>query len=34
MKLQPQSKHPHGLSDTDFDELFTSDTPVIFAFHA
>jgi xylulose-5-phosphate/fructose-6-phosphate phosphoketolase len=34
MKLQPQSEHPHGLSDTDFDELFTSDRPVIFAFHA
>ena len=34
MKLQPQTEHPHGLSDTDFDELFTRDTPVIFAFHA
>jgi xylulose-5-phosphate/fructose-6-phosphate phosphoketolase len=34
MKLQPQSEHPHGLSDTDFDELFTKDRPVIFAFHA
>ncbi|HTB23210.1 MAG TPA: phosphoketolase family protein [bacterium] len=34
MKLQPQSEHPHGLSDTDFDELFTLDKPVIFAFHA
>ena len=34
MKLQPQSEHPHGLSDTDFDELFTRDRPVIFAFHA
>jgi xylulose-5-phosphate/fructose-6-phosphate phosphoketolase len=33
MKLQPKSEHPHGLSDTDFDELFTSDKPVIFAFH-
>ena len=33
MKLQPQSEHPHGLSDTDFDELFTVDKPVIFAFH-
>ncbi len=33
MKLQPQSEHPHGLSDTDFDELFTRDKPVIFAFH-
>ena len=34
MKLQPQSEHSHGLSDMDFDELFTKDKPVIFAFHA
>ncbi|HXA50918.1 MAG TPA: phosphoketolase family protein, partial [Candidatus Acidoferrum sp.] len=34
MKLQPQSEHPHGLSDREFDELFTTDKPVIFAFHA
>jgi xylulose-5-phosphate/fructose-6-phosphate phosphoketolase len=34
MKLQPQTEHPHGLSDIDFDELFTRDKPVIFAFHA
>ena len=34
MKLQPQTGHPHGLSDPDFDELFTNDKPVIFAFHA
>jgi xylulose-5-phosphate/fructose-6-phosphate phosphoketolase len=34
MKLQPQSEHPHGLSDSDFDSLFTKDKPVIFAFHA
>ena len=33
MKLQPQTEHPHGLSDTDFDEIFTTDKPVIFAFH-
>ena len=33
MKLQPQSEHPHGLSDRDFDDLFTKDKPVIFAFH-
>ncbi len=33
MKLQPQSEHPHGLSDVDFDGLFTKDKPVIFAFH-
>jgi xylulose-5-phosphate/fructose-6-phosphate phosphoketolase len=34
MKLQPKSEHPHGLSDPDFDTLFTKDKPVIFAFHA
>jgi xylulose-5-phosphate/fructose-6-phosphate phosphoketolase len=34
MKLQPPREHPDGLSDTDFDELFTRDKPVIFAFHA
>ncbi len=34
MKLQPQLEHPHGLSDLDFDGLFTKDKPVIFAFHA
>lgn len=33
MKLQPQTEHPHGLSDMDFDDLFTKDRPVIFAFH-
>jgi xylulose-5-phosphate/fructose-6-phosphate phosphoketolase len=33
MKLQPRSEHPHGLSDKDFDMLFTADTPVIFAYH-
>ena len=33
MVLEPQSEHPHGLPDTDFDELFTTATPVIFAFH-
>ena len=33
MKLQPTSEHPHGLPDRDFDELFTRDKPVIFAFH-
>ena len=33
MKLQPQSEHPHGLSDSQFDALFTQDKPVIFAFH-
>ncbi len=34
MRLQPQTEHPHGLNDKDFDELFTRDKPVIFAFHA
>jgi xylulose-5-phosphate/fructose-6-phosphate phosphoketolase len=33
MKLQPPSEHPHGLSDRDFDSLFTVGKPVIFAFH-
>lgn len=33
MTLQPQSEHPHGLSDRDFDSIFTKDKPVIFAFH-
>jgi xylulose-5-phosphate/fructose-6-phosphate phosphoketolase len=33
MTLQPQSEHPHGLSDKDFDDLFTTTRPVIFAFH-
>jgi len=33
MKLQPQREHPHGLSDQEFDGLFTTDKPIIFAFH-
>ena len=33
MVLQPPSEHPHGLDDHDFDQLFTPDKPVIFAFH-
>jgi xylulose-5-phosphate/fructose-6-phosphate phosphoketolase len=33
MALQPPSEHPHGLSDEEFDEMFTADRPVIFAFH-
>jgi xylulose-5-phosphate/fructose-6-phosphate phosphoketolase len=33
MTLQPAGEHPHGLSDKDFDSLFTTDKPVIFAFH-
>jgi len=33
MTLQPQAEHPHGLSDKDFDALFTADKPIIFAFH-
>lgn len=28
-----QSEHPHGLSDADFDAIFTTDKPIIFAFH-
>ena len=33
MRLQPADQHPHGLSDRDFDALFTTDKPVIFAYH-
>ena len=33
MTLQPETEHPHGLSDKDFDSIFTTDKPVIFAFH-
>jgi xylulose-5-phosphate/fructose-6-phosphate phosphoketolase len=32
-RLQPSSEHPHGLSDRDFDSLFTTDRPIIFNFH-
>jgi xylulose-5-phosphate/fructose-6-phosphate phosphoketolase len=33
MKLQPASEHPHGMTDRDFDVLFTKDKPIIFAYH-
>ena len=33
MTLQPQSEHPHGLPDRDFDAIFTRDKPIIFAYH-
>ncbi|NUR62665.1 MAG: phosphoketolase family protein [Catenulispora sp.] len=33
MRLQPESEHPHGLSDREFDSLFTCDKPVVFAYH-
>jgi xylulose-5-phosphate/fructose-6-phosphate phosphoketolase len=33
MRLQPDSEHPHGLSDSAFDTIFTKDKPVVFAFH-
>ena len=33
MTLQPQSEHPHGLADSEFDSIFTTDKPIIFAFH-
>jgi xylulose-5-phosphate/fructose-6-phosphate phosphoketolase len=33
MRLQPESEHPHGLSDREFDSLFTTDRPVVFAYH-
>jgi xylulose-5-phosphate/fructose-6-phosphate phosphoketolase len=33
MTLQPRSEHPHGLSDTEFDAIFTKDKPIVFAYH-
>jgi xylulose-5-phosphate/fructose-6-phosphate phosphoketolase len=33
MKLQPQTEHPHGLSERDYDALFTRDKPIVFGFH-
>jgi xylulose-5-phosphate/fructose-6-phosphate phosphoketolase len=33
MRLQPEREHPHGLSDTEFDSIFTADKPVVFAHH-
>jgi xylulose-5-phosphate/fructose-6-phosphate phosphoketolase len=33
MRLQPESEHPHGLSDQEFDALFTTDRPIVFAYH-
>jgi xylulose-5-phosphate/fructose-6-phosphate phosphoketolase len=33
MRLQPEAEHPHGMSDAEFDALFTADRPVIFAYH-
>jgi len=33
MRLQPEAEHPHGMSDSEFDALFTADRPVIFAYH-
>jgi xylulose-5-phosphate/fructose-6-phosphate phosphoketolase len=33
MTLQPRSEHPHGLSDDEFDAIFTEDKPIVFAFH-
>jgi len=33
MRLQPESEHPHGLSDHEFDSLFTPDRPIVFAYH-
>jgi xylulose-5-phosphate/fructose-6-phosphate phosphoketolase len=33
MKLQPPTEHPHGLSDREFDAMFTTDKPIVFAFH-
>ena len=33
MKLQPHTEHPHGLTDSEYDTLFTKDKPIIFAYH-
>ncbi len=33
MTLQPSTEHPHGLSDRDFDSIFTTDKPIVFAYH-
>ncbi|TMK69927.1 MAG: phosphoketolase family protein [Actinobacteria bacterium] len=33
MRLQPEKEHPHGLPDDDFDMIFTTDKPIVFAFH-
>jgi xylulose-5-phosphate/fructose-6-phosphate phosphoketolase len=33
MRLQPATEHPHGLTDPEFDALFTTDRPVVFAYH-
>ena len=33
MRLQPESEHPHGLSDRDYDQLFTREKPIVFGFH-
>ena len=33
MRLQPESEHPHGLPDPEFDAIFTTDRPIIFAYH-
>ncbi len=33
MRLQPSSEHPHGMSDAEFDALFTPDKPIVFAYH-
>ena len=33
MRLQPDSEHPHGMSEREFDSVFTTDKPVIFAYH-
>lgn len=33
MRLQPESEHPHGMSDREFDSIFTTDKPIIFAYH-
>ena len=33
MRLQPESEHPHGMTDKEFDSLFTTNKPIVFAYH-
>jgi xylulose-5-phosphate/fructose-6-phosphate phosphoketolase len=33
MRIQPREEHPHGLADRDFDAIFTTDKPIVFAYH-
>jgi xylulose-5-phosphate/fructose-6-phosphate phosphoketolase len=33
MAMQPPSEHPHGMSDKEYDQIFGTDTPIVFAYH-